>query len=171
MVMKNPYIYKTDDAQLSSTANVSMNQSNFSELPTDIFSINIHDYNSSSTLYNVNSLSNLKNVASVNSATPVQTIKTGKNNSVQNQKGGFNFNRNFLIIPLIAFSVVAIVAIICGTVFGIISQNNLKQISQLAKDEKSYLLANTTKKILTNELNSNLNQNLSKSTRSSKLII
>ena len=92
----------------------------------DVFSINIADYNSSSTLYNVNSLSDLK-ANSVFGKQPVVRIVPAKAAHSE-----FKFNRRYLLVPLLAFTVVAIVAIICGTVFGIMSQSNLSKISDVA---------------------------------------
>ena len=91
----------------------------------DVFSINIADYNSSSTLYNVNSLSELK-TPGVFGKQPIKIMP------VKAAQSEFKFNRRYLLVPLLAFTVVAIVAIICGTVFGIMSQSNLSKISDVA---------------------------------------
>lgn len=77
----------------------------------DIYSINLNDYNSSSHLYPIQQTSRTSNQP----LPPITKI-------TQPPRNGFKFNVNFLIIPLVAFTVVAVAAIACGIVFGILYQ-------------------------------------------------
>lgn len=132
-----------DNPSITNNANTPNNivNTNKSTLPTrDIYSININDYNSSSHLYPI-STPNASN-------RPLPPIRIQKVN--QPPKNGFKFNHSFLIIPIVAFIVIAIAAITCGVIFGILYQpekadKNTFSINDIPKnsDESSSTTANT----------------------------
>lgn len=104
---------------------------------------NINNDNNVKNQYNNNQNNVIRNSSAsiVPHGGPPVTVyqKKGSSNVVKN---GFKFNRMFLIIPIVAFIIVAIIAVACGIVFGVIYRPNYKY-SEIPKSED-----NTTKALV-----------------------
>jgi hypothetical protein len=102
---------------------------------------------------------NSKNLFHVNIAdsSNVNTTQIGTNNRQQQplppiksikqpRPRGFKFNRTFLILPLLAFLVVAIIAAVFGVIFGVLYQPDY---SYLVSSNTNATVANTAQNFIT----------------------
>jgi hypothetical protein len=139
--------------------------STHSQPQRDVFSIDVNDFNSSSTLYPITNSN--KHPSSASLPTPPVGLPRTKITS------GFKFNRCFIFIPLIAFLLVAIAATVCGVIFGIMYQpvgtseliksSNATEISNIPSSTQKITAATTPATIL------NSTSTTTKETASSRL--
>ncbi len=121
-----------------------------SQPQSKVFSIDVNDFNSSSHLYPINN----NNKYPSSSSLPAPTIGLPRTKI----KSGFKFNRCFLIVPLIAFLLVAIAATVFGVIFGVMYQPTtnsdlIKNNNETSKIQTSTKLQSTSPVTLTTVIN------------------